>query len=142
MSSQLVNKLINMTVPELWNEYNTRPHTIVDQYIIMELIRRKQTEQLTCQANKNFATKLRDYKKSCIKGISSEIIIKDNDNLPTFSISDFSSTINCNVTPPTYSAIGSQENNQLNSRFLDDVQNFKNSNDMKQCRKKIEAPYR
>ncbi len=67
--SSYINSLMNMTVPELQNELDYKIHTIVEQMIIMDLIRRKRTQQFECQADKNFVVKFRSYPQSCIRGV-------------------------------------------------------------------------
>jgi hypothetical protein len=78
--SEFVDKLAKMTVPELWFELNTKPHTVVDQYIITELIKKKQTEQLICQAQRKKGCQ---FNRGCVGGKPENLpcnIIKNNDN--------------------------------------------------------------
>lgn len=93
MAGKQVLDLWTMTVPELQFELQNIPHTIIDQYIINDMIKRKTYSQLTCQARKNVVTKFRSYPESCIRGVPSMVVIKDNDNSPTFSIFDYKSSI-------------------------------------------------
>lgn len=139
--AEIVNNYLQMTVPELWNELNTKPHTVVDQYVINEIIKKKQTDQLICQANKNFAVKLRQYQDSCQKGISPNVVIKDNDNQPVFNISDFRTTQGDNKTcGAKFNIDDSLINKQLDSRFFDDVLSVKTIHNKRQ-KQTLEAPY-
>jgi hypothetical protein len=169
MSEKLfVNGLLKMTVPELQNELNMKVHTVVEQMILRDLIRRRVEEEYTCQANKNFSVKFRPYRQSCIQGIpltypkgadlskyclratpdscplnvvsasvnpylidksAKNVIIKDNENTPTFCLSDFKQTTCSNGTKSS-PYLGTQaklvsptlnENELLSSRFFDDI---------------------
>lgn len=62
-----VNKLLHMTVPELYNELNYNLHTVVEQQIIMDIIRKRSSGEFLCQADKNFLVKFR--KDPCIRGV-------------------------------------------------------------------------
>lgn len=68
---QFVDKIMRMTVPELQNELNMMSHTVVEQMILRDLIRRRVEQEYICQADKNFYIKQRSYASSCITGTPS-----------------------------------------------------------------------
>jgi len=91
MADNFVKKLMAMNVPELENELQRGNHTVIDQYIINEILTKKKRSELLCQADKNFVVKQRSYRDSCIQGVSSLKVIRDNDNQALFDISGFQS---------------------------------------------------
>ena len=50
--SEFIDKISKMTVAELWYEFENKPHSVVDQFIIQELIKKKQVQELMCQAQR------------------------------------------------------------------------------------------
>jgi len=73
MSSErkFVDNILRMTVPELQNELNNNFHTVVEQMILRDLIRRRVEQEYICQADKNLYVKWMPYNKTCIKGTPS-----------------------------------------------------------------------
>lgn len=126
MAYQQIMYLERMTVPELQFELHYKPHTVVDQYIINDMIKRKTYSQFTCQADKKFTKKFRTYSESCIKGVPSQVIIKDNNNVQTFNKSDFKYTLMPCDQKPLPPLRGREDlNTQLNYRFYEDISSNK-----------------
>jgi hypothetical protein len=147
--SEFVNRLNKMTVPELWYELNTQPHTIVDQYIIKEIIKKKYQQELICQAKKNFDKMNKpDNVDGCTVGKNPNQIIKDNDNLNCmsdcsevktqiiFDASDFQRS-----EPNKLDMIDDDTNYQLNNRFMEDIKTVNSIHKKTKQKPVIQSPY-
>jgi hypothetical protein len=169
--AEFINRLNKLTVPELWNELHTYPHTVVDQYIIKELIKKKYQAELICQAQKNFK-KANNFagpmqacprknmpgiliggadlanEDGCTIGRDPSSIIKDNDNQSClFDCNEAKSQIIFDASDFQRSEYSNPDmneadtNDQLNNRFMDDIRTISGIHSKTKNKPIIQSPY-
>lgn len=159
--TEFISRLNKMTVPDLWYELNNKPHTIVDQYIINEIIKKKHTEQLICQAQRKKGCQ---FNRGCLGGKAENLpcnIIKNNNNNKclddctrpdsanihasydeTFNASDFNQqTPQQQNEPNNEDNNESTTNNHLNNRFMEDIKTVNDIHKKKNGKPIIQSPY-